>query len=83
MTLDVSLTQTLGAFTLDVAFTAPAGVTVLFGPSGSGKSSVIQAVAGLSRPDKGHVKLDGEVLMDSASPSAGRRSKTLSGASTS
>jgi molybdate transport system ATP-binding protein len=81
MTLDVSLTQTLGAFTLDVAFTAPAGVTVLFGPSGSGKSSVIQAVAGLSRPDKGHVKLDGEVLMDSASgrwlPPRARRLGTI------
>lgn len=65
MTLSVDIRQALGAFTLDVRFDAPPGVTVLFGRSGSGKTSVINAVAGLTRPDSGRIALDGEVLMDS------------------
>jgi molybdate transport system ATP-binding protein len=45
--LSVELSHRFGDFTLDVAFEAPGGVTVLFGRSGSGKTSVINAVAGL------------------------------------
>jgi molybdate transport system ATP-binding protein len=67
MTLEIDIHQRLGAFTLDVAFTAPAGVTVLFGRSGSGKTSIINAVAGLTRPDRGRIVIGGEVLMDSES----------------
>lgn len=66
MTLDLSLRQQLGDFALDVAFAAPAGVTVLFGPSGSGKSSIIRAVAGLSCPDQGHIRVAGRAVYDSA-----------------
>lgn len=66
MTLSVALRQTLPGFTLDVAFEAPPGVTVLFGRSGSGKTSVMNAVAGLSRPDSGRVVLGRRVLYDSA-----------------
>ena len=65
MTLSVRLTQRFGGFTLDAAFEAPMGVTALFGRSGSGKTTVINAVAGLLRPDAGHVALDGQVLFDS------------------
>jgi ABC-type Fe3+/spermidine/putrescine transport system ATPase subunit len=51
--LSVELSHRFGAFTLDVAFEAPGGVTVLFGKSGSGKTSVIKSVAGLLQPDRG------------------------------
>ncbi len=64
MTLSVQMTHALDGFTLDVDFEAPAGVTVLFGQSGSGKTSVIRGVAGLLIPNKGRVSLDGEVLFD-------------------
>jgi energy-coupling factor transporter ATP-binding protein EcfA2 len=40
-----------GGFTLDVEFDAPAGVTIIFGASGSGKSLTLRAVAGLLTPD--------------------------------
>ena len=56
--LDVSLAR--GAFRLDVAFTAPPGLTALFGPSGSGKTTVIGLLAGLVRPDRGRIVLDGD-----------------------
>jgi molybdate transport system ATP-binding protein len=65
--LDVAIKRRQGSFDLDIAFQAPSqGVTALFGPSGSGKSSVINAIAGLSRPDAGHILLDGAILFDSA-----------------
>lgn len=64
MSVEVALRQRLGAFTLDVAFSAPPGVTALFGRSGAGKTSVIQAIAGLSRPEAGRIVVDGVVLFD-------------------
>lgn len=68
MTLKVEIAHRHGpAFALDVAFEAPSqGVTALFGPSGSGKSSVLAAVAGLLRPQRGLVALGGETLLDTA-----------------
>ncbi|MBV7410929.1 molybdenum ABC transporter ATP-binding protein [Maritimibacter sp. DP1N21-5] len=66
MSLSVDIGKRLGDFTLDVAFEAPAGITVLFGRSGSGKTSVINAVAGLSTPDKGSITVDGRTLFDAA-----------------
>ncbi len=54
-------------FTLDVAFDAPAGVTILFGPSGAGKSTVLSAIAGLLRPDGGRIVHAGEAWFDAAS----------------
>ena len=42
------------------------GITVLFGPSGVGKTSVLDMVAGLLRPDTGHVRVGGETLFDAA-----------------
>ena len=62
--LEVRLRHKLGAFTLDVEFAVPPGLTVLFGRSGSGKTSVINAVAGLLRPDEGRVSVDHRVLGD-------------------
>ncbi|MEM7270192.1 MAG: molybdenum ABC transporter ATP-binding protein, partial [Pseudomonadota bacterium] len=67
MTLSVALTHRLGEFSLDVAFEAPAGVTALFGRSGAGKTSIVNAVAGLLRPDTGRISADGETLLDTES----------------
>jgi len=64
MTLRVQVSHSFGAFKLDVGFEAPAGVTALFGRSGSGKTSVINAVAGLISPDAGRIQLDDTVLLD-------------------
>lgn len=68
MTLRVSLQHRLGDFALDVAFEAPTGLTCLFGRSGSGKTTVVNAVAGLFRPDAGWVDLDGVTLSNLPTP---------------
>ncbi len=65
MTLSVQARHVFGNFPLDVSFTSEGGVTALFGRSGSGKTSMIRIIAGLIRPDHGHVSLDGDVLADS------------------
>ncbi len=63
--ITISLRHRYPGVEIDIAFVAPTpGTTVLFGPSGSGKSTVISAVSGLLRVDRGHVSLDGEVLLD-------------------
>jgi molybdate transport system ATP-binding protein len=64
MTLSVDVRKRQGAFQLDVAFEAPDGVTALFGRSGSGKTSLVNAVAGLAAPDNGRVAVQGETLFD-------------------
>ena len=51
-------------FHLDVQLRCERDVTVVFGPSGSGKSVTLQAVAGLVRPDAGSIRLGGRVLFD-------------------
>ena len=66
MSLSVDIRHAMGAFRLNVTFEAPDGVTVLFGRSGSGKTSVVNAVAGLLTPDEGRIVLEGRVLFDSA-----------------
>ena len=54
--LDIQLARRQGHFQVDAAFqTRNTGITALFGPSGAGKTSVINMVAGLSRPDKGRI----------------------------
>ncbi|MCG8695418.1 MAG: molybdenum ABC transporter ATP-binding protein [Minwuiales bacterium] len=60
--LDVSLSRRLPGFELDVAFAAPPGITALFGRSGAGKTTVINMIAGLDRPDAGRVSLNGDLL---------------------
>lgn len=55
-----------GGFTLQTAFTAPTGLTALFGRSGAGKTTIIQAVAGVVRPDFGRISVEDEVFFDSA-----------------
>ena len=64
MTLSVTLRHAFAGFDLDVSFTAPAGVTVLFGRSGSGKTTIVNAVAGLLKPDAGRVVVADRLLLD-------------------
>ncbi|MDP9056917.1 MAG: ATP-binding cassette domain-containing protein [Pseudomonadota bacterium] len=47
-------------------FEAPRGLTALLGRSGAGKTSVLDMIAGLLRPDRGRIEVAGEVLFDSA-----------------
>lgn len=63
--LDLSIRRRQGAFLVEVDLAAGAGVTALYGRSGSGKTSVVNMVAGLARPDSGRIKVDGRVLFDS------------------
>src|SRR5438067_2479193 len=64
--LSVAVEHRLGDFTLDAAFASGGGLAALFGRSGSGKTSLVNAIAGLIRPTRGHVVVDGEVLTDTA-----------------
>ena len=66
-TLDVDVRARLGGFALDARFVAPsAGIVAVFGRSGAGKTSLVNILAGLTRPSDGHVRLDGEPLFDAA-----------------
>jgi len=54
-------------FKLDASFEAEHDSTVVFGPSGSGKSLTMQCIAGLVKPDEGHIQIGERVLFDSSS----------------
>ena len=65
MTLSVAIEHRQGGFSLDTSFECGTGVTALFGRSGTGKTTLVNAIAGLIRPRKGRVVFDGETLFDS------------------
>jgi molybdate transport system ATP-binding protein len=56
-----------GSFTLDVAFDAAEGITILFGQSGSGKTTTLRAITGIITPDNGRICIADEVYFDSTS----------------
>jgi molybdate transport system ATP-binding protein len=62
--LEVDIEHRLGAFELDIHFRSGRGLTALFGRSGSGKTSVVNAIAGLIYPQRGRIAVDGSVLTD-------------------
>ena len=64
--LAVDVEKDLGALHLKVRFEAAGGATALFGPSGAGKTSAVNMIAGLLKPDRGAITLDGTVLFDAA-----------------
>ncbi len=64
MKLDVALAKTLGDFTLSVAFSVEGRRIGVFGPSGSGKSTLVHLLAGLLRPHRGTIRIDGCALFD-------------------
>ncbi len=62
MSFEIDIEKQLGDATVSLTLEAGEGATVLFGPSGVGKSSVLNMVAGLLRPDRGRIAIDGETL---------------------
>jgi molybdate transport system ATP-binding protein len=64
--LAVDVEKRLGNFTLAARFEATAGVTALFGPSGAGKTTIVNMIAGLLTPDRGSISFDGTLLFDAA-----------------
>jgi len=61
--IEIDVEKRLGAFLLDARFAAPAtGITALFGRSGAGKTTLVNLLAGLVRPDRGRIAVGGEVL---------------------
>jgi molybdate transport system ATP-binding protein len=64
--LRVDVSKQLGEFALQASFTSEGRVTGLFGASGAGKTSLINIIAGLLKPDRGIVAVDGDVLDDTA-----------------
>lgn len=66
MAIDIDVTRRLGERTIAARFTAGPGLTALFGPSGAGKTSILNMVAGLLKPDRGHIRIGERTLFDSA-----------------
>ncbi len=65
MGLDISLFKKVNGFTLDAQWKIGREFAVLFGPSGAGKSLTLKMIAGLFRPDSGHVISAGYPYFDS------------------
>jgi molybdate transport system ATP-binding protein len=65
MTLTVAVSKRLGAFEIESEFSSSGRLTALFGRSGAGKTSLVNMIAGLTRPDRGRIAVDGTVLFDS------------------
>lgn len=63
--LHVNIKQQKDDFSLSVAFLSDARITAFFGRSGSGKTSLVNLIAGLDRPDSGHISVGGRILFDS------------------
>ena len=63
--ISVDITHQQGAFTLTTNFeTDVQGVIAIFGRSGAGKTSIVNILAGLIKPDKGRVEINGKILLD-------------------
>ena len=64
MSFDIDVRHRFADTEVAARFTAGSGLTVLFGPSGIGKTSVLNMIAGLLAPDAGHVRVNGVTLFD-------------------
>jgi molybdate transport system ATP-binding protein len=64
--LAVDVEKRLGDFALAAKFETESGVTALFGPSGAGKTSLVNMIAGLIAPDRGRIMYRGKLLFDAA-----------------
>ena len=64
--LALEVEKQLGALALAARFQIAGGVTALFGPSGAGKTSLVNMIAGLLKPDRGCIVLDDTTLFDAA-----------------
>jgi molybdate transport system ATP-binding protein len=66
MSFDIAITGQVGTTPISVEIIAPQGTAALFGPSGAGKTSILNMIAGLIRPTTGHIRINGETLFDAA-----------------
>ena len=66
MSIEIAIKHQLGAFAIDAKFASAGRLTVLFGASGAGKSTIINTIAGLTQPNVGRIIVDGAVLLDTA-----------------
>jgi len=64
--IDVDIEYTRGDFQLRTKFVSEDRVIALFGRSGSGKTSIVQCLAGLLKPSAGYIRIAGETLFDSS-----------------
>ena len=64
--LTVDVEKVLGEFAVNASFVSESGVTALFGPSGAGKTTIVNMIAGLLKPDRGKIAIDGEAIFDGA-----------------
>ena len=64
--LRVDVKKQLGEFVLEASFESEGRVTGLFGASGAGKTSLVNMIAGLLRPDRGMIAIDGEIVDDTS-----------------
>lgn len=64
--IDARIRTSFGGFALDVSLRAGAGITILFGPSGAGKTLTLDSIAGFAHPDEGRIELDGRIVFDGA-----------------
>ena len=65
MALEIQIEKRLRAFTLDISFSAAEEPLAILGPSGAGKTMLLRCIAGLERPDRGRIQLNGRSLYDS------------------
>ena len=63
--LSVDVEKQLGEFSIAARFETASGVTAVFGPSGAGKTTLVNMIAGLVAPDRGRITLSGTVLFES------------------
>ncbi len=66
MSFEIRIARQFGERTIAAEFASKGGLTALFGPSGAGKTSVLNMVAGLLRPDTGLIAVRGTVLFDAS-----------------
>ena len=64
--VEIDLTLRVPGFVLRVETRIPSGVTVVMGPSGAGKTSLLEAIAGLRRRVQGRLVVGGDVMLDTA-----------------
>lgn len=66
MSFDIDIHRRLGSARIALSLTGGSGLVALFGPSGTGKTSILNMVAGLLKPDGGRIAVAGDMLFDSA-----------------
>jgi molybdate transport system ATP-binding protein len=66
MTLDLDVRHRQGTFTLEARIHSQGRLTALFGQSGAGKTTLVNAIGGLIRPSEGRIEVNGRVLVDTA-----------------